>query len=66
MDNPDTVCLDKGLTTGTDEFNSCIAAQIAAQCVGQGFEQSSDAYRNCQQELRDAVLTRQQLRMRGY
>lgn len=65
-ENPDTVCLDKGLTTGTDEYNNCIATQINAQCVGQGFEQNTDAHKKCQKELREAVFTRQQLRMRGY
>ena len=64
--NPDTVCLDKGLSAGTDEYENCIATRIDAQCVDQGFEQSTDAYKNCQENLRKAVFTRQQLRMRGY
>jgi len=62
--NPATVCLDKGLKVGTDEYDNCIATRSDAQCVDQGFKQGTDAYKNCQENLRKAVFTREQLHKR--
>ncbi|MGB5304603.1 MAG: hypothetical protein WBO06_05945 [Gammaproteobacteria bacterium] len=64
--NPANICRDKGLEVDSDAYKSCVAEATNNECIARGLQQGTDEFSKCQDEVRKATFTRQQLQMRGY